>query len=179
MIRKATPELRRAILISIALHIGFLCILAWLALPSIHLGRSEGGVVEVAIDDGNRRVTPELRSEGTPRQRGDERAQAAGPAGSKTNGNGRGEEDPILSAIRHKIEREKFYPNIARQKGWEGTAQIRFRIDDAGRVYEVMVTKPSGNDMLDQAALATVKRSSPLPPYPEPITVSLCFSLAD
>lgn len=47
-----------------------------------------------------------------------------------------------------------------------GTAQVRFTIDDAGNVLSVSLAKSSGLPGLDENALSTVRRASPVPPPP-------------
>jgi len=50
------------------------------------------------------------------------------------------------------------YPAYARQRGWEGIVKIRVHIDERGRVQDAVVVKTSGYDILDRAALKTVRQ---------------------
>jgi periplasmic protein TonB len=50
------------------------------------------------------------------------------------------------------------YPIKARREGWEGTVLIRANISERGHVSDAAIAKSSGFEILDQAALNTVKR---------------------
>ncbi len=50
------------------------------------------------------------------------------------------------------------YPPIARRRGWEGTVSLTITIQPDGRLAGVRITRGSGYDMLDQAAVATLRR---------------------
>ena len=63
------------------------------------------------------------------------------------------------------LQRFKRYPSAAH--GASGTVVVRFVLNRAGAVIETAVTKSSGNDMLDRAALDILRRASPFPPFPE------------
>ncbi|PCI03013.1 MAG: hypothetical protein COB78_12085 [Hyphomicrobiales bacterium] len=63
------------------------------------------------------------------------------------------------------LARHKRNPSGLRRRGGE-TAQIRFRIDRQGNVKATKLVRSSGNPKLDNAALATVRRASPVPPPP-------------
>ncbi|MGB3340212.1 MAG: energy transducer TonB [bacterium] len=51
------------------------------------------------------------------------------------------------------------YPELAKQAGIEGTTVIKMLVDIDGSVMEVKILKSSGNQMLDQSALAAAKNS--------------------
>ena len=51
------------------------------------------------------------------------------------------------------------YPELAKQAGIEGTTVIKMLIDIDGSVMEVKILKSSGNQMLDQSALAAARKS--------------------
>lgn len=76
------------------------------------------------------------------------------------------------------IARFKNYPADAQDNGWKGTSILRFTLTRSGMVTTVVLVKSSGHADLDAAAIATVRRASPLPPPPEtvpgePITLTL------
>lgn len=50
------------------------------------------------------------------------------------------------------------YPEIARQKGWEGRAIVRVEVSAEGRATKVTIAKSSGYGVLDQSALRAVKQ---------------------
>jgi len=62
------------------------------------------------------------------------------------------------------LQRFKRYPSAAR--GAAGTAIVEFELDREGRVISTVVTKSSGNSVLDRAALEILRRASPFPPFP-------------
>jgi protein TonB len=64
------------------------------------------------------------------------------------------------------LERRKRYPADARARREEGTAYVRFRIDDSGNVLSVALSRSSGSSALDQEVLAMVQRASPVPAPP-------------
>jgi protein TonB len=78
-----------------------------------------------------------------------------------------------------RLNRFKRYPRGARD---EGTVTVSFRVSASGAVSGATVTRSSGNPDLDRAALAMVRRASPVPAPPAnigatTITVPVRFSL--
>lgn len=61
------------------------------------------------------------------------------------------------------LERRKVNP----RSRMTGTAVVSFTVDATGRVMSRQIAKSSGSKMLDEAALASVERASPFPPFPE------------
>ena len=57
------------------------------------------------------------------------------------------------------------YPSKA--KGEDGEALVSFTVGAGGKVMKVALARSSGNDALDNAALAAVDRAAPFPPIPE------------
>ncbi|MFH1874616.1 MAG: energy transducer TonB [Pseudomonadota bacterium] len=102
--------------------------------------------------------------------------QYSGGSGS-LGGSGQGSGDQRLVEIWQKINRKKYYPEIARQSGLEGNPKVSFNINLNGEVDNVSLVRSCGHDILDQAALKTISRSSPLPFYPQPITIAIRYSL--
>lgn len=51
------------------------------------------------------------------------------------------------------------YPELARQAGIEGTTVVQMLVDIDGSVRDVKIIKSSGNQMLDQAAVAAAMQS--------------------
>jgi protein TonB len=106
-----------------------------------------------------------------------------GPGGSGATGTGGsgqgGESNAVLAKIRNKIARAKRYPRQARSEGLEGVCGIYFAIRPDGTLEFVELSKSSGYSVLDEEALATVRRAAPFPYYAGPIRFSLRFSLKD
>lgn len=60
---------------------------------------------------------------------------------------------PIFSA-------KPVYPEICRQAGIEGAAVVKMLIDIDGSVIDVEILKSSGNQLLDQSAIAAARKST-------------------
>lgn len=82
------------------------------------------------------------------------------------------------------LDRRKVYPREAQRAGQEGVVRISFTIDSAGRVLSVGIAGSSGIPALDQAALDTARRASPVPRPPAAmgqgslsLTASIRFTL--
>ncbi|PYB70463.1 energy transducer TonB [Rhizobium wuzhouense] len=79
------------------------------------------------------------------------------------------------------LERRKRYPSEARSNREEGTVYVRFRIDDAGNVLSVSLSRSSGFATLDDAVVAMVRNASPVPAPPpgvnKTVTAPVRFNL--
>jgi protein TonB len=64
------------------------------------------------------------------------------------------------------LQRYRIYPDQARAAGITGVSTVRFTLGAGGNVISVSLAGSSGQGVLDQAALAMVKRASPFPPIP-------------
>jgi periplasmic protein TonB len=96
---------------------------------------------------------------------------------------------PTVSAeystlLRGWLESHKRYPEEARQRGEQGRAILRFRVDRYGRVLDYAVVSSSGYADLDHAA-ENMMRGATMPPFPpsmtEPeieVSVQIRFGLA-
>lgn len=72
-------------------------------------------------------------------------------------------------ALMNHLGRHRRYPKAARNAGHQGAVQVRFTIDRAGQVLSARVVKASRSSLLDEEALAMLKRASPLPEPPDEI----------
>lgn len=61
------------------------------------------------------------------------------------------------------------YPRRAQSAGQEGVVHVAFTVDRGGTVLGVRIARGSGYPLLDDEALATVRRASPLPPPPDDV----------
>ncbi len=95
---------------------------------------------------------------------------------NKTTGNGSGMSgtaagDEIVRRYEQEIplwvDKHKIYPDAARQRGIEGIAVVRIRIDRNGNILYSAIDHSSGSQIIDQAALEMVHNSNPLPPVPK------------
>ena len=81
---------------------------------------------------------------------------------------------PVISAdyrsmLSSWLESHKRYPEDARQRGEEGRAVLRFRVDRNGRVLDYAVVTSTGYRDLD-AAIESMMRGATLPPFPVSMT---------
>lgn len=68
------------------------------------------------------------------------------------------------------LESHKRYPESARQRGEEGSAAVRFRIDRSGRVLDYRYASTGYADL--DAGLDEMLRGAQLPPFPPSMTAS-------
>jgi len=69
----------------------------------------------------------------------------------------------FLRKVKQRIESVKIYPLWAREAGYEGTATVQFTIFADGKLGEINLINSSGYDILDKAAITTIKKSEPFP----------------
>lgn len=82
-------------------------------------------------------------------------------------GEGRdGPGDDYLEELRRWLARYKHYPKEAIDKNEEGKVVVGFTLARDGTVVAAWIVKSSGVPILDQAALAMLHNSSPVPPVP-------------
>jgi protein TonB len=62
-----------------------------------------------------------------------------------------------------RIEEHKRYPEEARVNRQQGVAQLFFSVDRQGRVLESRIVRSSGSSILDDEALAVLRRAGPFP----------------
>jgi protein TonB len=58
-----------------------------------------------------------------------------------------------IKAAQRKLSEYIYYPETARQQGWEGTVQLFIELSGDGRVEDVRVISSSGHAILDNAAI--------------------------
>lgn len=108
--------------------------------------------------------------------------QAISPTNSAITGadNRKAQED-YFNLLRQKIEEQKHYPRRARSAGQRGTSTISFSLDDNGKPFAPVVTRSSGYELLDNAAMDAVIRvaavGTPPPGAKRKVTFSLHFQL--
>ncbi|WP_052954771.1 energy transducer TonB [Microvirga vignae] len=86
----------------------------------------------------------------------------------------------LAAALRSRLR----YPDAARSQEISGVATIHFMMQRSGRIISASLVRSTGNNILDQAALATAAPGTALPPAPDSLpkqqltfTVPLRFSL--
>lgn len=87
--------------------------------------------------------------------------------------------------VKQRIEEARRYPLWAKKQGVEGITYLYFTILPNGIGRDIRVVRSSGSKILDEEAVATVKRASPFHPVPKEIsrsfvsmTVAIVFSLS-
>jgi protein TonB len=108
-------------------------------------------------------------------------AAAVGPGGG--DGGIRAEFGPYLVRFRQRIQDALHYPPTARRRGLGGTVHLEIDLLPSGRVASVVVRSSSSHEVLDEAALETVRRLAPdpfppaLPPRPLRIRLPIVFEV--
>jgi protein TonB len=64
----------------------------------------------------------------------------------------------LLGEVQTRLSRYLRYPPLAREKGWEGTVLVGFRMDPDGNLGQIHVAHSSGYDVLDQSAVHSLSR---------------------
>jgi periplasmic protein TonB len=70
---------------------------------------------------------------------------------------------PYLRRFRERVADALVYPLAARKEGLTGTVELYVRLEATGRVSDVRVVRSSSHEILDDAALETIRRLGPLP----------------
>lgn len=84
---------------------------------------------------------------------------APGPAPSPVR-------DRYLRELVARIQQEKYYPSRARRRRQEGRVVVAFVIGRSGELSGLRISRSSGHDGLDRAAIKTLERISPLRALP-------------
>jgi protein TonB len=80
------------------------------------------------------------------------------------------EQQRWMKGLVERLQRFKRYPDEANRRGIKGVAVVRFTVDRTGQVVSSEVLQSSGSPILDEEALALVKRASPFPLPPGTVT---------
>ena len=77
-----------------------------------------------------------------------------------------------------KVTAAKYYPRMARKMGFEGKPVVTFTLGTKGELLNLQLIQASSYNLLDEAALETIRRGTPYPPIPEPLGEnSISFNL--
>jgi len=77
--------------------------------------------------------------------------------------------DPALRyalQVQERIARSLRYPQGEQEAGRSGTVKLRLHLFRDGTLGHVMVTEPSGSELLDTEALKAAESQAPYPPFP-------------
>lgn len=85
----------------------------------------------------------------------------------------------ILEEIYRRLSRsaKRSYPYKAKRLGIEGKVVVSFRVSQNGKAENIRIKRPSGEEILDSAAIKIVENGSPYPVINEEIDVPIIFSL--
>jgi len=87
-------------------------------------------------------------------------------AGGRLQSGGSANVSSYQARVLAHLQRYKSYPDAARSGGIRGVATVRFSLSASGSVISASLAHGSGASVLDQAAVAMVRRASPFPPVP-------------
>lgn len=76
---------------------------------------------------------------------------------------------PYVKHIYSKIEKVKYYPDDAKKNGITGKVKVSFVIRNDGELKDVKLISTSGNTLLDNAAIITVKNAAPFKRFTESV----------
>ena len=80
--------------------------------------------------------------------------------------------------IWQRVAKVKYYPRMARKRGFEGKPIVAFTLESNGELVDLKLIEASNYDLLNEAALETIRRGIPYPPIPEPLGKnSISFNL--
>lgn len=85
-----------------------------------------------------------------------------------------------VAAVRRAVMRRHTYPRRAQQRGIEGKAMVRVTLDKGGSLVDAILVRSSGAGILDNAAMATVRkveRYPAIPPEMEKARVSITLPI--
>lgn len=74
--------------------------------------------------------------------------------------------------VKQRIEAARKYPLWAKKQGIEGVTHLYFTVLSGGAGQDIRIIRSSGSGILDEEAVATVKRASPFPSIPKEISRS-------
>ena len=114
-----------------------------------HIALSSAPSLEQGVDS---RATTAARS---PSQQ----HKHATPAADRTDA-----DNELTRLLYGAINRHKHYPRTALRMAWQGTASVRFLLQQDGRLGSLTLLHSSGYNSLDQAALQAVQNISPFAP---------------
>jgi protein TonB len=73
---------------------------------------------------------------------------------------------PYLRRFRQRVQESLVYPLAARRQGLGGTVELHVWLEATGRVRDVQIARSSSHDVLDEAAVQTIRRLG-LVPFPD------------
>lgn len=74
-----------------------------------------------------------------------------------------------IKTVQLKIINAVYYPQEAKELGWEGTVNLILRLASSGDLKEATISQSSGYKALDDAALEVVQKQSPYSAFPHQV----------
>ncbi|MDD5560996.1 MAG: TonB family protein [Candidatus Omnitrophica bacterium] len=71
--------------------------------------------------------------------------------------------------VKSKIVKSAYYPQQAKNAGWEGNVRLNLNITASGALKGIKLVQSSGYKVLDDAAYDIAKKQAPYPPFPPQI----------
>lgn len=72
-----------------------------------------------------------------------------------------------IDLVYEKVEENKYYPEMEKQRGHQGEVHVKFIIIKKGYIQDLQIVKKSPYQYLNKSAIETVKSSVPFPDLPE------------
>lgn len=69
----------------------------------------------------------------------------------------------VISLIYKELNNHFNYPKIAQRRNWQGQVQLAFRLSNDGTIKDIKINHSSGYNVLDQAAIVSLKKIGQLP----------------
>lgn len=91
---------------------------------------------------------------------------------SESGGGGASEANAVeryFVGVLQKVNRNKRYPRREEDEGIEGEAVVRLTVNRAGALVQADLLQPSPRAGFNREALASVRRASPFPEFPEEV----------
>jgi len=74
-----------------------------------------------------------------------------------------------VQIVQSKIFKAAYYPQQAKNAGWEGRVRLNLNISANGDLKGIKLVQSSGYKVLDDAAYAIAEKQAPYPPFPPQI----------
>lgn len=69
----------------------------------------------------------------------------------------------VVSLIYRELNNHFTYPKIAQRRNWQGQVLLAFRLSSNGNIEDIKINHSSGYNILDQAAIISLKKIGQLP----------------
>lgn len=92
------------------------------------------------------------------------------------------ERNALTHQLQQALKRYFNYPLLARRRGWQGEVLISFTLGSSGKITDIRIASSSGHNMLDRAALTTLRkidRIASVPQYTHSFELPVIYQLQD